>query len=44
MTTEQAQSSQPGSAVREHSLEEIATAIRLQGLEPLDIPGRGYQC
>ena len=39
MTTEQAQSNQPGSAVREHSLEEIATAIRLQGLEPLDIPG-----
>ncbi len=38
MTTEQAQSNQPGSAVREHSLEEIATAIRLQGLEPLDIP------
>lgn len=27
-----------GGAVREHSLEEIATAIRLQGLEPLDIP------
>ena len=38
MTTEQAQSNQSGSAVREHSLEEIATAIRLQGLEPLDIP------
>ena len=38
MTTEQAQSNQPGSAVREHSLEEIATAIRLQGLQPLDIP------
>ncbi len=38
MTTEQAQSNQPGSAVREHSLEEIATAIRLQGLEPLDLP------
>ena len=38
MTTEQAQSNQQGSAVREHSLEEIATAIRLQGLEPLDIP------
>ena len=27
-----------GGAVREHSLEEIATAIRLQGLEPLDLP------
>ena len=27
-----------GGAAREHSLEEIATAIRLQGLEPLDIP------
>ncbi len=38
MTTEQAQSNQPSSAVREHSLEEISTAIRLQGLEPLDIP------
>jgi translation initiation factor IF-2 len=33
MTTDQART-----AVREHSLEEIATAIRLQGLEPLDIP------
>ena len=38
MTTEQAQSSQSATAVREHSLEEIATAIRLQGLEPLDLP------
>ena len=38
MTTEQAQSSQSGAGVREHSLEEIATAIRLQGLEPLDLP------
>ncbi len=38
MTTDQAQFSQAGAAVREHSLEEIATAIRLQGLEPLDIP------
>ena len=38
MTTEQAQSNQSASAVREHSLEEIATAIRLQGLEPLDLP------
>lgn len=38
MTTDQLQSSQAGTAVREHSLEEIATAIRLQGLEPLDIP------
>jgi translation initiation factor IF-2 len=38
MTTDQAQSNQARTAVREHSLEEIATAIRLQGLEPLDIP------
>ena len=38
MTTEQAQSNQPGSGAREHSLEEIATAIRLQGLVPLNIP------
>ena len=38
MTTDQAQYSQAGTAIREHSLEEIATAIRLQGLEPLDIP------
>ena len=38
MTTERAQQGQGGTAVREHSLEEIATAIRLQGLEPLDIP------
>ena len=38
MTTEQAQLSQSGTGVREHSLEEIATAIRLQGLEPLDLP------
>ena len=38
MTTQQAQSSQAGTAIREHSLEEIAMAIRLQGLEPLDIP------
>ena len=38
MTTEQAQSSRTATAVREHSLEEISTAIRLQGLEPLDLP------
>ena len=38
MTTDQAQASQAGTAIREHSLEEIAMAIRLQGLEPLDIP------
>ena len=38
MTTEQAQSSRTVTAVREHSLEEISTAIRLQGLEPLDLP------
>ena len=38
MTTEQAQHSRAGASVREHSLEEISTAIRLQGLEPLDIP------
>ena len=38
MTTTRVQSAQSGGALREHSLEEIATAIRLQGLEPLDIP------
>ena len=38
MTTNQLQSNQAGSSVREHSLEEISTAIRMQGLEPLDIP------
>ena len=36
-TISRTQSGQGGVA-REHSLEEIATAIRLQGLEPLDIP------
>ena len=35
MTTD---ASQTATAAREHSLEEIATAIRLQGLEPLNIP------
>ena len=35
MTTD---ASQTAAATREHSLEEIATAIRLQGLEPLNIP------
>ena len=35
MTTD---ASQAATATREHSLEEIATAIRLQGLEPLNIP------
>ena len=35
MTTD---ASQTATATREHSLEEIATAIRLQGLEPLNIP------
>ncbi len=29
---------QTATSVREHSLEEISTAIRLQGLEPLNIP------
>ena len=38
MTTSRTQAGPGTSAVREHSLEEIATAIRLQGLEPLDIP------
>ena len=38
MTTNRSQSGAAATAVREHSLEEIATAIRLQGLEPLDIP------
>ncbi len=37
-TTNQSQSGTGATAVRAHSLEEIATAIRLQGLEPLDIP------
>ena len=37
-TSVRAQSGQQGGAAREHSLEEIATAIRLQGLSPLDIP------
>ena len=38
MTTNQMQLNQAATVVRDHSLEEIATAIRLQGLEPLDIP------
>ena len=38
MTTNRSQSGQVSAAVREHSREEIATAIRLQGLKPLDIP------
>ena len=37
-TSVRTQSGQQGGAAREHSLEEIATAIRLQGLSPLDIP------
>ena len=39
MTTSNiSQSTQSATSTREHSLEEIATAIRLQGLEPLSIP------
>ena len=39
MTTSNiSQSTQSATSVREHSLEEIATAIRLQGLEPLSVP------
>ena len=37
-TTNISQSTQTQNSVREHSLEEISTAIRLQGLEPLNIP------
>ncbi len=37
-TAEQIQSNQAPVGALEHSLEEIATAIRLQGLEPLDLP------
>ena len=37
-TAEQMQSNQAPVGALEHSLEEIATAIRLQGLEPLDLP------
>ncbi len=39
MTTSNiSQPAQTSASVREHSLEEIATAIKLQGLEPLNIP------
>ena len=37
-TAEQIQPTQAPVGVLEHSLEEIATAIRMQGLEPLDLP------
>ena len=37
-TAEQIQLNQAPVGALEHSLEEIATAIRLQGLEPLDLP------
>ena len=37
-TAEQMQLNQAPVGALEHSLEEIATAIRLQGLEPLDLP------
>ena len=39
MTTSNiSQSTQSATSSREHSIEEISTAIRLQGLEPLNIP------
>ena len=38
MTINQAEIAQSGAAIPEHTLEEIEMAIRLQGLEPLDIP------
>ena len=37
-TAEQIQSSQAPAGALEYSLEEIANAIRLQGMEPLDLP------
>ena len=38
MTMNQTETAQTATAVPEHTLEEIEMAIRLQGLEPLDIP------
>ena len=38
MTMNQTETAQTVTAVPEHSLEEIEMAIRLQGLEPLDVP------
>ena len=38
MTMNQTETAQVATAVPEHTLEEIEMAIRLQGLEPLDIP------
>ena len=38
MTMNQTETAQSGAVAPEHTLEEIEMAIRLQGLEPLDIP------
>ena len=38
MTMNQTETAQTATAVPEHTLEEIEMAIRLQGLEPLDVP------